>query len=169
MLATITFKSPDGRRHSAWSALVAVSCAAAIGACGSAGPNSAAGTGSGDSLALEFAGCMRSHGVPNFPDPGKPVGGPGSGINEQAPAFQAAEQKCDKLTNNPQPKGSPLPQSQRLAALAFSNCMRKHGLANFPDPTFPSTGGVEMQAGPGPGEAQSPAFKQAQAACGRRP
>jgi hypothetical protein len=61
----------------------------------SGSPSSAAGTGSGDALALKFADCMRSHGVPNFPDPGTPVGGRGFGINTQAPEFRSAEQKCD--------------------------------------------------------------------------
>jgi hypothetical protein len=43
--------------------------------------------------ALKLAQCMRSHGVPNFPD------GPitkSSGINENSPAFQRAFQTCQK-------------------------------------------------------------------------
>ena len=43
--------------------------------------------------ALKLAQCMRSHGVPNFPD------GPitkSSGINENSPAFQRAFQSCKK-------------------------------------------------------------------------
>ncbi len=49
---------------------------------------------------LEFAWCMRSHGVPNFPDP-KVITGPGGnqeaylpGINPQSPAFQAGAKAC---------------------------------------------------------------------------
>jgi hypothetical protein len=73
-------------------ALAAVSCVLATAACGWPGsPSSAAGTSSGDALALQWASCMRAHGVPNFPDPGSPANGPDSGINEQAPAFQSAE------------------------------------------------------------------------------
>ena len=158
--------SPSPKRHRGRLSLVlaGVGCVVAISACGSSGsPSSAAGTGSGDALALKFANCMRSHGVPNFPDPGKPVGGPGSGINIQAPAVQSAEQKCDKLTHNPEPKGSPASASQRRAALANAQCMRTHGVPNFPDPTFPSTGGMSVNlAGLNP---QSPAFEHAQAAC----
>jgi hypothetical protein len=159
-------RSPSPNRHRRRLSLVlaGVGCVLAISACGSSGsPSSAAGTGSGDALALKFANCMRSHGVPNFPDPGKPVGGPGSGINTQAPAVQSAEQKCDKLTHNPEPKGSPASESQRRAALANAQCMRTHGVPNFPDPTFPSTGGMSVNlAGLNP---QSPAFEHAQAAC----
>jgi hypothetical protein len=58
--------------------------------------------------ALAMARCMRSHGVPNFPDPqvssapGGGVGvriggGPGSSINPGSPAFQAAQKLCQPL------------------------------------------------------------------------
>ncbi len=117
-------------------ALAAVGCAVAVAACGSAGPSTSNGTGSGDALAVKFAACMRTHGVPNFPDPGVPVGQPGSGIDPNSPAVHSSEQACDKLTHNPQPKGTPASASQRRAALAQAACMRKHGVPNFPDPTF---------------------------------
>ncbi len=47
------------------------------------------GTGS---FTLAFARCMRAHGVPDFPDPNGRNGqlGPGSGIDPNSPAFQAA-------------------------------------------------------------------------------
>ncbi len=155
---------PNSHRHRLLIALVAVSCVVAVTACGSSGgASSAVGTGGGDAPALKFAECMRSHGVPNFPDPGKPVGSPGSGINETAPAFHSAGRRCDRLTHNPQPAGSPASGSQRLAAIAQSECMRQHGVPNFPDPTFLSSGGTSVNlTGLDP---QSPAFKQAQAAC----
>jgi hypothetical protein len=156
---------PNRYRRRASIALAAVSCLLALAACGSSGPSSSAGTGSGDGLALKFAECMRSHGVPNFPDPGKPVGGPGSGINLQAPGFRSAGQTCDKLTNNPQPQGTPASASQRRAALAVSECMRKHGVPNFPDPTFPSSGGISFQVVGAGNTPQSPAFQRAQKVC----
>ena len=46
---------------------------------------------------LKFARCMRSHGVPNFPDPKYYNGGQQvylPGINLQSPAFQAAAKAC---------------------------------------------------------------------------
>jgi hypothetical protein len=49
---------------------------------------------------LAFAHCMRSHGLPGFPDPtfnGSRVGirfGPGSGINPDSPAFKSAQTAC---------------------------------------------------------------------------
>ena len=146
-------------------ALAAVSCAVAIAACGSSGsPSSAAGTGSGDTLALKFADCMRTYGVPTFPDPGSPIS-PSSGINERSPGFQSAEQTCNKLQPGSRPKGSPLPEAQRVAALARAQCIRKHGVPNWPDPTFPSSGGMMIAARPGLNP-QSPTVKQAMAACG---
>jgi hypothetical protein len=49
---------------------------------------------------LDFARCMRSHGVPNFPDP-KVISTKGAnqlvylpGINPQSPAFETAAKAC---------------------------------------------------------------------------
>jgi hypothetical protein len=62
--------------------------------------------------ALKFSACMRSHGVPNFPDPKFEGGGvrislhagPG-GIDPQSPQFQAAQKAC--RGEMPGPKGGP--------------------------------------------------------------
>jgi hypothetical protein len=50
---------------------------------------------------LQFARCMRKHGVPNFPDPKVVTASPGGsqevylpGINPQSPAFQAGAKAC---------------------------------------------------------------------------
>jgi hypothetical protein len=57
--------------------------------------------------ALKFARCMRSHGVPNFPDPKVISSSGGSqqvylpGISLQSPAFQAAAKTCGGF--NPKP------------------------------------------------------------------
>ncbi len=67
--------------------------------------------------------------------------------------------------------GQPSPQQRakmQAALLAFSACMRSHGLPDFPDPTFPTGGGAEMKVGGGPGSdlnPQSPRFQAAQTAC----
>ncbi|HTX11948.1 MAG TPA: hypothetical protein VME22_25225 [Solirubrobacteraceae bacterium] len=50
--------------------------------------------------ALQFARCMRSHGVPNFPDPRVMAGADGNqvaylpGVNIDAPAVQSAAKAC---------------------------------------------------------------------------
>ncbi len=91
--------------------------------------------------AVRFASCMRSHGVPNFPDPATSGGGvhisikSSSGINPASPAFQAAQKACGKLL----PGGAPVSGQPSAAAeaqmLAISECMRAHGVSGFPDPT----------------------------------
>jgi hypothetical protein len=49
---------------------------------------------------LKAAACIRSHGVPNFPDPTFSGGGvhiEHQGLNERSPAFKAAVQSCESL------------------------------------------------------------------------
>jgi hypothetical protein len=81
----------------------------ALQACRSYLPNgghpSAAQTAKVKAQALAMSRCMRSHGVPNFPDPqfrnapgggfGIRIGGPG--IDPSSPAFQAAQKACGKI------------------------------------------------------------------------
>jgi hypothetical protein len=79
----------------------------AMTACRSYLPNgghpTAAQTAKAKAQALAMSRCMRSHGVPNFPDPQFPSGGGagirlnGSGINPNSPAFQAAQKACGSL------------------------------------------------------------------------
>lgn len=52
-------------------------------------------------VGLLFSRCMRSHGVPNYPDPPAPSGGGvglfvfgGSGIDPAAPLFRIAQRSC---------------------------------------------------------------------------
>jgi hypothetical protein len=54
--------------------------------------------------ALEYSACMRSHGVPSFPDPETTAAGaiqlkppPGSGVDPNTPQFRAAENACRQL------------------------------------------------------------------------
>jgi hypothetical protein len=49
--------------------------------------------------------------------------------------------------------------------LKFSECMRKHGVPNLPDPTFGPSGGITQGVGPG-ANSQSPAYEHALAVCG---
>jgi hypothetical protein len=65
---------------------------------GGSGPN-AARTQQMKALGLRFSQCVRSHGVPNFPDPGSDgrIPDPASvGINQGSPKFEAANQACGK-------------------------------------------------------------------------
>jgi hypothetical protein len=127
------------RRPSRLIALLALSCAVAVPACGSSSKPSTAAS-SSYAQALKYTVCLRSHGVPSFPDPG-PEGGiapitPSSGINPQSPAFQSAEQACAKL--NPVSSLTPRPYTagQKRAALENAQCMREHGVSGYPDPVY---------------------------------
>jgi hypothetical protein len=163
-------------RHGLPSALIAVSCGLVIAACGSAGSSAGASTSGTPNAGLKFAECMRSHDVPNFPDPGASGGGfhPMAGVNPSSPAFQSANTACNKLLGT---NGSPQAPTaaEKAAALTFAKCMRTHGVPNFPDPTLSATGrgetlilhGLVFAVGSGLNP-QSPAFKQAAAACGLR-
>ncbi|HEV3322702.1 MAG TPA: hypothetical protein VG147_11025 [Solirubrobacteraceae bacterium] len=122
---------------------------------------------------VAFAQCMRSHGVSDFPEPteGKLIirggggAGPNRGLNPGSPQFRSAMKACHSLA--PAPKISPQQTAAMQAqALKFSECMRSHGVPNFPDPKFEG-GGVRMRIGGGPGgvNPQSPQFQAAQKAC----
>jgi hypothetical protein len=54
----------------------------------------------------------------------------------------------------------------RDTQVKFSQCMREHGVKNFPDPD--ANGGILIKAGPGTGlDPNSPQFKAAQKACAK--
>jgi hypothetical protein len=161
--------------------LAVLGCGALAG-CGSTGApsgtvtNGANPSASGPNPALEFAKCMRAHGVTNFPDPGGSGNielAPGSGLNPQSPAFQTAQKACNKYLPD---KGLPPVTSaaDRAKAVAFAKCMRTHGEPDFPDPLLsPPSGATRVLAlrgmvfALGTGiDPRSPAFQQASTACG---
>lgn len=120
-------------------ALVSVGCAVAVAACGSSAakpkPKSASGIGA-SAQGVRYSDCMRSHGVGNFPDlnPNGSVSLPPS-INPQSPAFQSAEGVCASL----RPQGAPPPPitlAQQKRFDANAQCIRRHGIPDFPDPSF---------------------------------
>jgi hypothetical protein len=122
----------------------------------------------GTAAGAKFSACMRKHGVANFPDPdGQGVIRihSGTGIDPGSPAFRSARTACDKLLPN---GGQPTPAQiarQQQQLLAFSACMRAHGLKDFPDP---SNGGLQIQVHPGSDLApNNPTFQKAQQACQR--
>jgi hypothetical protein len=158
--------------------IVIAACTAATSGCGSSphSRNTASST-RAQTARIRFAVCMRSHGVPNLPDPAPngsiPIA-PNSGINPQSPAFQAAQTACADLV--PSPDGRTGVANRRLVMLRLAECMRDHGLPSFPDPTAtpPSTtsaGGGTQFGTPGAFLSvpqtliQSPAFKRAALDC----
>lgn len=128
---------------------------------------------------------MRANGVSNFPDP-SPGGGflfTVNGLDRSSPAFKGAQAKCQKLL----PVGGPArpgaqthPSAQTLSKLLkIAQCMRHHGVPEFPDPRtsvpsnpFPGGAGVITEYDgaillfPSTLDRHSPAYMQAVAACG---
>jgi len=101
--------------------------------------------------AVAFARCMRSHGIPNWPDPAR--GGYFDKAKIRALGISGIRIRAieDGPCNNLLPANSgPAPltaqqQRTRLAdELSFARCMRGHGVGHFPDPTSQGQLTVEM-------------------------
>src|SRR4029077_15274630 len=84
---------------------------------------------------LAFSQCMRSNGMPNFPDPQRFVGGNVKLTIHQlgsSPQFSAAMSACNHLLPNRggAPGGTDQQTRTQLAdELSFARCMRSHGIA----------------------------------------
>jgi hypothetical protein len=172
--------------------LAAMVCSVAIAACGGSASKPPLTPASKRASGLAFSKCMRSHGVPNFPDPNTSGGGfqitvsggdthvimGGPGLNIEAPAFQDAQTACQHLLAPGAVLGHPAASAQEVnQALALAKCMRTHGVHNFPDPI------ASPPANPGNGDVSrvdgvyfwlhlsinylsSPGFKDAASRCG---
>jgi len=141
------------RKRRPLAALVLVALIAVIGAgCGSntatgtpssvgnAGSDASSGSASSGAStqatkrekAVKFAECVRAHGVPHFPDPDA-TGNFNFGVDVSAAVFTAAVNACKAL----QPPGTLSAKrstKQQSAALRFAQCVRSHGVPDFPDP-----------------------------------
>jgi len=141
-------------------AVIATGALALLAAC-SGSPSSTGSAGSAASTsAVRYSHCIRSHGVPNYPDPDP---GSGGGIPKgsaqhfgvSSSVFQAAQTACQHLL--PATGGSLTASSLQQCYLAgdcpqalvqhaltagreFARCMRSHGAPNWPDPTVDSQG-----------------------------
>jgi hypothetical protein len=140
-------------------------------ACSGGSPNSSAGAGlpAASTSALAYSRCMRAHGIRAFPDPNAQGGinlnaGPGTGIDPQSPQYKAADQACKSLM----PAQSPLSAAQQAAIkagnLRYAQCMRAHGISDFPDPN--SQGQLQIQAQQGSDlDPNNPRYQSANTAC----
>jgi hypothetical protein len=118
-------------------AILAIMAGAALltAACSGGGTPSASATATaGQNKALAYSECVRSHGVPQFPDPsanGQLQLSGNYGVSQSV--MQAALQACSAL----QPGGtSGVSSAQNIAqGLKYAKCMRSHGEPNWPDPS----------------------------------
>jgi hypothetical protein len=126
-------------------------------------PASSTSMQSGSPDPVAYAQCMRSHGVPAFPDPdssGRFAIKEGDGIDINSAEYKAANDECKSLL----PVPSADQQSQdHDALLQYARCMRDHGIADFPDPS--ASGGLQIEGGAGDLNPSNPQFQAAQNAC----
>ena len=147
-------------------ALLAAGCggggSAGVASVASSTTNAQGGSSSTDSLpaaaqgtkALAYSHCMRSNRVPNYPDPnssGSLPKGNAQAFGVGTSQYQAAEQACRHLL--PSSGSTSLTQCLMTGdcprsvvqpaleeGLTFAQCMRSHGVTNWPDPTVDSLG-----------------------------
>jgi hypothetical protein len=138
-------------------------------ACGGGSPSPAGSGGSSDAArspnaggsttspsAVAYSACMRSHGVPNYPDPESDGGIPKGDAQQfgvSTSQFQAAQHACQPVL----PTGGAFDQQAQQCFVAgncppalvqqiltvqrnFAQCMRSRGFPKFPDPTIDSQG-----------------------------
>jgi hypothetical protein len=143
-------------------AMVAAACGGSSGSSGVAGAGSSTPSGQSSSSSsrsdqlLAFSHCMRSHGASGFPDPE-----PGQTDIKLPPANEGiygvsgsrlwpAVSACRHLL--PPGQGAWYPRSEIPRVLRglrrFAECMRSHGILDWPDPKFDSQGRLGF-TGPG--------------------
>jgi hypothetical protein len=164
------------RRAGALAVVAAVAVLAT--ACGGSSAPSSASSASGSVTfvqELALAQCMRSHGVPTFPDPNASGGFNNLNLSTiDSSRVQAAYGACRHLLAGGGPSIAQLQQQAQQeqqeqqkelpALLKFSQCMRSHGVPNFSDPPVSgqSTPAPPKGAGSNP---NSPQFQAAVSAC----
>jgi hypothetical protein len=117
--------------------------------------------------ALAFARCMRSHGIPGWPDPTTDGGFDKSKLRPLGLSVTRVRALEEGPCNIPLPSPqaytiTPADQADYLEAAA---CMRSHGFPAFPDPTF--QGNTIRLNIPTSFDQDSPRFKSAAVICTR--
>jgi hypothetical protein len=126
---------------------------------------------------VAYANCLHAHGLPNYPDPHfvamtgpeshlmyVPPPNTDSGLNANAPQVLTAAKACARRRGAlfGQPTAAQVAAEQK-AALAFANCMRSHGISDYPEPVFNSQG-IETDVVP-PRAVRLPAYSKAERVC----
>jgi hypothetical protein len=127
--------------------LAAATLAVLAAGCGSTSPTATTAKQQFVSHALAkqvaFAQCMRTHGLPHFPDPKITNSPAGAGVSQgvpasvgQSPAFNSAQHACRKLlpSGGQGPGNQPVSAAQHAQMVQFAACVRSHGVPNMPDP-----------------------------------
>jgi hypothetical protein len=156
----------------------AVAVIALLAACDSSPSSSSSGSsqagGSVNSQLLAFSRCMRSNGLPGFPDPlpgqvtAKFPNAQDLGVSTSL--YQTAQNDCQHLLPNGGNAPNQTEVQQELTGMrSFSQCMRSHEVPNWPDPIVDSQGRPVFdlgRAGISQGEARSPQLTATMQECG---
>jgi len=81
---------------------------------------------------VKFAECMRANGVPHFPDPDT-KGAVNFGVDVSREVWLKAVDAC-KALKPPGALSSKRTPKEQAASLRFAQCVRDHGVKDFPDP-----------------------------------
>jgi hypothetical protein len=134
-------------------ALLAAACGGSPSSAGSG--SSPAGGSAASSSAVAYSHCMRSHGVPRYPDPNSgntmPNGLPKVGLRQlgvSSSQFQATQSACRHLLPNGGQAAQSASEQLLSDGLKFARCMRSHGAPNWPDPTRSTPTALAMGAPP---------------------
>jgi hypothetical protein len=165
----------NSRRPRIAAAVVAVAaCALLAAGCGGRGsPGTERGASSAtvatattQNGALAFARCLRSHGLPHWPDPTS------SGVFDKSKLRQtgysvsqvrAVEDGPCKQLLPASPVAPTITAADRTHYLKAAACMRAHGFSDFPDPTFPNSN-VHLNI-PSTIDQDAPRFRSAATIC----
>lgn len=132
-------------------------------------PSQGSASSSRGSPQLQYAECMRSNGVTDFPDPDSngqfSLPNDTGDLNPNSPVNEKAQEACQRFLGGAGQHGTAAQEAQDGAKLlSYAKCMRSHGITNFPDPFRHPDGGYgfmytdQLDQG-------SPAFLAANQAC----
>jgi hypothetical protein len=141
---------------------------AGCSASGGAGAATTTTSGQQDVAAVwrELVRCARANGMPNLPDPQIDSNGranfPNGTPDPPASVRRACQAIYDRLP--PSARGDEeRPPADMQALLRYAQCMREHGVADFPDPD--AQGNFRAQPGSTKLNPKSPTFQRALQAC----
>jgi hypothetical protein len=133
-------------------ALLTAACSGSPSSAGSGSSPHAGGSSSSSPSAVAYSACMRTHGVPNFPDPdssGALPKGDAQHFGVSSSQLQTAQSACQSLLPNTGSfdqqfgqcvSSGDCPQALVQQAMTlmrnFAQCMRSNGVPNWPDPTI---------------------------------
>jgi hypothetical protein len=166
-----------GRLSACAAVATALLCAGLLAGCGSG--SHASSPSKLMAGALAYANCMRSHGVPDFPDPnslgefqlrpsvrvenGRPT--PVGDLVPGSPALQAAERGCGPFGSAGQRVTAAQEEQAFQTELKAAVCMRANGVPGYPDPKL-IDGSIDLEFN-GKFDPDSPAFQRAARKCGK--